>query len=217
MRSSRLAAGAAALTLALAACTGSPQNRGEKLEGGGTPIPVPPPSTTAAPAPPSTPGSPGAPGSPGSPGPVRPEPAPTRTERVVVRLTPEPAPLVTGVRVGRHTGFDRVVFNLDGPQTGHRVEYVSQLLQEGSGEPVPQRGGAYLRVALSPAAAHSQDGNNAWTSPRVLTVSQPNLRFVVFTGDFEGTVSAGLVLTRRAPFRVSSLSNPNRLVVDVAH
>ena len=47
------------------------------------------------------------------------------------------APTLTGVRAGGHTGFDRVVFEFDGAVPEHRVGYVDQLVQDGSGRPVP--------------------------------------------------------------------------------
>ena len=52
---------------------------------------------------------------------------------------------------------------------------------------------------------------------QVLTPRFPTLRQVKFGGDFEGYVSAGLGLADRVGFRVFTLTNPYRVVVDVAH
>jgi hypothetical protein len=40
---------------------------------------------------------------------------------------------------------------------------------------------------------------------------------VAFVGDFEATVSVGLGLRHKAGFRVFTLHDPTRIVVDVAH
>ena len=52
------------------------------------------------------------------------------------------------VRTGRHDCFDRVVFEIDGPAAGYRVEYVSEVRTEGEGAVLPLAGGAYLEVVL---------------------------------------------------------------------
>lgn len=43
----------------------------------------------------------------------------------------------------------------------------------------------------------------------------PELREIAGAGDFEGVVSFGLGLTAESGFRVFTLTNPDRLVVDV--
>ena len=53
--------------------------------------------------------------------------------------------------------------------------------------------------------------------PSTLTPRCPNLLQVKKTGDFEGTVSFGLGLRRMTGFRVFRLTDPTRVVIDVAH
>src|SRR6187200_2129864 len=50
------------------------------------------------------------------------------------------------VRAGRHYCFDRLVLDVAGPVNGYSVQYVDEVVMDGSGEPVPMRGGAYLQV-----------------------------------------------------------------------
>lgn len=187
----------------------------------------PPPAATAtvtASAPPADPsetaatGSSAAPPGAASDDPVAARPAPpTGTEEVAVERSPAEPPLVTGVRYAGHAGYDRVVIDLQGPMTGYTVTWVERLIQDGSGDPIPVRGGAYLNVALSPAAAHTESGDPTWEQEPVRRVDLTNVRSVVKVGDFEGVVSVGIVLNRKAGFRVVELSDPTRLVVDVAH
>lgn len=142
---------------------------------------------------------------------------PTGTDEVKVERSPEEPPLVTGVRYAGHAGYDRVVIDLKGEKTGYTVRWVEQLVQDGSGDPIPVRGGAYLLVALFPAAAHTESGEATWGREPVRQADLTNVRSVVKAGDFEGVVSVGIVLDRKAGFRVLELSGPPRLVIDVAH
>ena len=45
----------------------------------------------------------------------------------------------------------------------------------------------------------------------------PALRQVRFGGEYEAHIAAGLGLAHRVGFRAFALSNPPRVVVDVAH
>jgi hypothetical protein len=62
-------------------------------------------------------------------------------------------PLLRNVRVGRHDseGFERVVFDLT-RVPGYRAQYVRQVIQDGSGQPLSLRGKAFLTARLEPAA-----------------------------------------------------------------
>jgi AMIN domain len=144
-------------------------------------------------------------------------PAPTRTTAVTAGPTgPGPAVLV-GVRVGRHDSYDRTVFDFTGGTPGYRVEY-APLYTEGRGDLVQLEGAATLAVHFHPAYAHNPDTGAATVDLRqVLTPRFPTLRQVKFGGDFEGYVSAGLGVADRVGFRVFTLANPYRVVVDVAH
>jgi hypothetical protein len=145
---------------------------------------------------------------------------PTSTKTVVVTRYPDPVPLVLNLRLGRHATFDRAVVDLSGPLTGYRVGYVKKLTYDGSGAPVPLSGKAFLEIALSPADAHAFVGEhalNVYSGPRLTRPGMPTIKGVAFTGDFEAVVSFGLALDHKAGFRVFTLKNPNRLVIDVAH
>ncbi|MEV4380109.1 hypothetical protein [Streptosporangium sp. NPDC049644] len=142
---------------------------------------------------------------------------PTSTKEIEVERTAVASPTVTGARFGRHQGFDRVVIDLNGDVPGYTARWVPELVQDGSGDRIDVKGGAYLQLTMSPAIAHTEAGKPSWTGGPIFQAQLGNVQSVVKTGDFEGVVSVGIVLDHRAPFRVLEQKSPNRLVVDVAH
>ncbi|MEW9526982.1 hypothetical protein [Microbispora sp. NPDC049125] len=209
----------AALPLALAAaCSGTGTAGPSETVSGG---PSPALTTTATPAAVSSPASsPAASSVPsdGTSGGTSGEPAPpTSADAVKVERGPAEPPLVTGVRVAAHDGYDRVVVELKGAMTGYTADWVDKIIQDGSGTVVDATGGAYLQLTLAPASAHDLAGKPTWKGPREVAANLPNVTRVVNNGDFEGVVSIGLVLARKAPFRITEQSGPTRLVIDVGH
>lgn len=137
--------------------------------------------------------------------------SPYRQERI---LAVPPIPTVTGIRTARHEGFDRVVFDLAPVLPGaESVRYVDRVVGDGSGLPVAVAGSAFLQVRLEEAQAHTDAG--APTIPLRLQPSLSTIREIVVAGDYEGYVTVALGLSARTSFRVTALSNPARIVVDV--
>jgi hypothetical protein len=139
---------------------------------------------------------------------------------VVLALAAAPAgaqstPTLVDVRVGRHPGFDRVVFEFRGGLPDHRVSYVDQLVEDGSGRPVSVAGAADLQVVFQAANAHEEDGSPS-VSPRRFSPGLPAVKEVAQVGDFEAVVTYGIGIDRRRPITVSTLSGPSRLIIDVA-
>jgi hypothetical protein len=124
-------------------------------------------------------------------------------------------PTLTDVRAGGHSGFDRVVFEFRGAVPEHRVGYVDQLVQDGSGQPVSVAGAADLEVVFHGANAHTEDGTPS-VSPKRFSPGLTAVKEVAQIGDFEAVVSYGIGLDRRRPLTVSTLSGPSRLVIDVS-
>ena len=119
---------------------------------------------------------------------------------------------------GASPGYDRVVFEFTGDSVpGYRVEYTTKPVQRcGSGDPVTVAGTGRLIVRFEPAQAHDEHGSLA-PAERHRTPGLPAVRELTLICDFEGQVA--LVLGIAAPFeyRVSELTGPARLVVDVRH
>jgi len=130
---------------------------------------------------------------------------------------------VDDVRAGEHACYDRLVIDLAGAAGGYRVQYVRDVVADGSGEVVPVAGGARLQLTVFDPAY--DPGYRATYTPRdpahvVPVGGYRTFRQVVWAGSFEGYTSLGLGVRARLPFRVFVLPGPgthSRLVVDVAH
>ncbi len=139
------------------------------------------------------------------------------TTPVVTHRHPTPPPKVVDLRWGEHPRFDRVVIDLRGKVPGYRMQYVRVLRYDPSGKRVRLPGRRHMEIALRPAVAHNSQGDSVYEGPKLRRLDLPVLRGVAFTGDFEGIVSFGLALSRRADFRVFVLHSPNRIVIDLRH
>ena len=129
---------------------------------------------------------------------------------------------ITGVRSGRHTCFDRLVIDLRGTAPGSTVKYVNTFTGQGSGLPIPLRGGAKLSVLVH-APAYNPDGTASY-APKNLTevvnvTGYRTFRQVRWDSSFEGDTQLGIGVRARLPFRVFTLqaATTSRLVIDVAH
>src|SRR4051812_31850013 len=124
---------------------------------------------------------------------------------------------VVDVRTGRHECYDRLVVDVAGRAGGYTVRYVAQVTQDGSGAPIPTRGGAALEITVNdPGETYSPATPNELTD----VTGYRTFRQVVSAGSFEGYTSVGVGVRARLPFRVLVLAGPgtsSRLVVDVAH
>jgi hypothetical protein len=180
---------------------------------GGTTVTTPPPTsatpttpapTTRTPTPPATP--------------LLVWPFHTSAEATNPVAVP-PVPVLAHVRAGRHPGYDRIVFQFAGPIPSYRVQPVASLAEDGSGAPVWPGSPNLLQIRLEPAQAHTDDGQTPLTASELQTFSNlPVLRQYRLVGDFEGVVTYGLRLSFHRPnLHVTELTNPNRLVVDLAH
>ena len=135
--------------------------------------------------------------------------------------------MITNVRAGQHSCYDRLVIDVGGQDasfSSYRVSYVTEVTTDASGAVVPLRGGAYLQIIVG-ATAYGPHGEATMnTSREMVNVSgYRTFRQVAYAGSFEGQTDIGLGVRARLPFRVFVLpGTPNtdhtpRLVIDVAH
>jgi len=118
------------------------------------------------------------------------------------------------VTVGHHATFDRVVFTFSGTGVpSHDISYVSQVLADPSGKVVTLLGNHDISVVLHGIASTNVGAPAAFQGD--IRPGFPQLREVKGAGDFEGVVSFGVGVTARTTFRVSTLSSPSRLVLDL--
>ncbi|XVS62969.1 AMIN-like domain-containing (lipo)protein [Actinosynnema sp. CA-299493] len=127
--------------------------------------------------------------------------------------------LLTNIRAGQQECYDRLVFDFTGGENdGYTVQYVSEVTHEGSGKPVPLRGGGKLQITVN-SPSYDQGGNPTYTYPNgselVDVTGYQTFRQVAWAGSFEGQTTVGLGVRALLPFRVFTL--PGRVVVDVAH
>lgn len=120
---------------------------------------------------------------------------------------------VAGVRVGTDACADRIVFDVAGAPAGYDVRYVDVVFSEGQGAPLFVPGGARLSVNLHHPAGSLPYGVNQKAAN---VAGFPVLRSVTYGGSFEGHTQYGVGVRARLPFRVFTLANPGRIVVDVA-
>lgn len=138
--------------------------------------------------------------------------------RIIEQLDGEHATL-RKVRVGRHDGFDRLVFEFDGGQPGYSVRYVPVARTDGLGAPIATLGTVALQIHLQAESVDLQAQGFPLTfePDGPITPRYPTLRQVRYGGFFEGGSTFAAGLTGRSGFRLLELTGPPRLAIDVAH
>ncbi|MDO5669543.1 MAG: hypothetical protein Q4G50_06020 [Corynebacterium sp.] len=126
----------------------------------------------------------------------------------------EPAPLLTGIRVGEHETFDRVVYDFVGNgEPGWFTGYLDQPYQQGSGHDVEVAGQAFLKIDLTGTTypfEHDHEGLDVGEYPGGGVIAE-----VVNTGTFEGHTLTYIGLDEQRPYSVTVLQDPLRVVVDI--
>ena len=124
-------------------------------------------------------------------------------------------PTLVGIRAAHHPTYDRIVFDFQGGLPASRTfEYVPALIADASGLYVPVAGRAILMVRFELAQAHTDEGTP--TAPSRVAFGLPNIVTAVSGGDFEGVVTYGIGLARQDQYTALTLSNPDRVVIDIA-
>jgi hypothetical protein len=143
------------------------------------------------------------------------------TAPVVRRRATSQIALNERVALGRHEGFDRVVFQFRNAVPGYHVEYVRPPLHEdGSGARVRVEGDAFVVVRMEPASGFdvaTGEGELVYTGASRIAGAPSGtsvVREVVRTGDFEAVLTWAIGLSDRVDFRVTELRDPARIVVD---
>ena len=129
--------------------------------------------------------------------------------------------LLDRIAVGRHEGYDRVVFQFQNVLPGYRIEYVQPPLKEdGSGNPVTVQGNAIVLVRMEPASGfdlNTGEGVMTYKGPKRIAGAAAGASVVqelVRTGDFEAVLSWAIGLSDKVDFRVQTATSPTRLIVD---
>jgi hypothetical protein len=130
---------------------------------------------------------------------------------------------LTNVRAGRHACYDRLVVDFRGRDMAYSVRYVPAVFMDGSGAPVPLRGGAKLQIIVSPPD-YDYAGHPTYRPANrrelVNVTDYRTVRQVAHAGSFEGQTTLGVGVRARLPFRTFTVAGPgsnSRLVIDIAH
>jgi hypothetical protein len=146
-------------------------------------------------------------------------PFPANTEPDTGEASADALLSVTDIRIGRHDGFDRVVFEVAG--TGHPgwdVRYVDEASGQGKGDNIPVEGRAILQVTITGVGYPTETGIEEYDGSANLPGNGTEIvTEVVWDTTFEGTSVAFVGTTEQTPFRVYLLEAPVRVVLDVVH
>jgi hypothetical protein len=129
--------------------------------------------------------------------------------------------LLERIGVARHEGYDRAVFQFGNNLPGYRIRYRHPpFAEDGSGNPVDVEGSAFVEVRMEPASGfdlETDEGRLVYKGPKRIegaNVGTSVVRELVRTGDFEAVLTWVIGLSDRVDFRVRTLENPTRLVID---
>lgn len=125
---------------------------------------------------------------------------------------------ITGARTGLHDGFDRVVLDLTGdePSLGWFARLADHALEDPSGLPLQVEGERFLHLGI-PGIDWTTESPERYDGAPVQGRGTEVVTEVVFGALFEGQQQVVLGLREDADYRVFSLSDPARIVIDVRH
>ena len=203
IKSRNLAAVLATGVLALSACSGDPQpNPQTSAYTPSVPTITTPPVTTIPPV----------------AQPKPPVPAVWPTSERTCDGTIGKLGVITSINYGVHGNHDRIVFNFEGELPACQIQYVTKLIEDGSGNEYTVPGSHFLELILTPARTHTNAGDST-LFPRAETVNFPVLKSYDVRTDYESVVHIAIGLTKKAGFRIGWVDDGStaRLWVDLQH
>jgi hypothetical protein len=153
------------------------------------------------------------------------DPAPTdelepfSCELPVVEASTEPPPVnIVDVRVGTHDDYDRVVFEFDSGIPEFTVDQAEPpFTEDGSGFPIDVEGESFMVLVMRGGTKQTDTGESSYDGPTDFDPGLDRLVDLVEGGDFEAQSTWYFGLTADACTRVFTLSEPDRLVIDIEH
>ena len=123
---------------------------------------------------------------------------------------------LSDVRVGAHTGYERLVFEFAETVPGYHIEYIDRPVRDcGTGNVIELAGDGWLEVRLYPANLHDATGKPTFAQRHI----QPRLPILLEakrTCSFEAVVTWVVATASPNRYRVVELTAPPRLVIDLA-
>ncbi|GMA33227.1 AMIN-like domain-containing (lipo)protein [Litorihabitans aurantiacus] len=123
---------------------------------------------------------------------------------------------LTEVRAAAHDGYDRVVLEFDGAEPpSWAARYVEEPIAEGSGDVLDVDGEVFLRIdtAMVVHPADLEREGTVVTGPS--DVGDTTVRGLWSEGPWEGYAATHIGLDAVRDFRISTLTDPARIVVDI--
>ncbi|CAN5902279.1 hypothetical protein BH23ACT10_BH23ACT10_11780 [soil metagenome] len=141
------------------------------------------------------------------------------TNTATIRRTNGATATLREIRVGRHDGFDRMVFEFDGGRPAYTVRLTDVARTGGAGTPIPVRGTTALQIDLQASTIDMQAPGfpRTFRPEGPLTPRFTALRELRYGNEFEGLSTFAAGLRTRTGFRVLELAHPTRVAIDVAH
>ena len=135
---------------------------------------------------------------------------------------------VVDVRVGSHSGYDRITFEFARPEPPAPADSLpsfsltrqQRITRDGSGDPVAVSGGALYLLVLQGASGVDLSGEQVvetYKGPKEFKPNFPALVELRHAGEFENVLSWGIGLNGPRCARASRLTAPLRLVLDIPH
>jgi len=127
---------------------------------------------------------------------------------------------ITDVRVATHflAGYDRVVFEFTSGIPDALIEGVlPPLYADGSGLEMDVAGSAFLKVTMQGASRVSPEGGITYSGSTNFEPGFDRLVQLIEGGDFEAVSTWYLGLDGARCYRVFTLPDPSRLVIDIEH
>jgi hypothetical protein len=124
---------------------------------------------------------------------------------------------VTDVRVGSAAGYDRFVIQFDGPVPTYSItpQDSSVFMQDATGQMLQLQGTTGVRIVVRGASGWDVNAHQTFNGSQDLKPGFPALKEARQVGDFERVFSWGLGIAQPSCLKVTVLTGPDRLVVDV--
>ena len=113
-----------------------------------------------------------------------------------------PVPELVQIKVGAHQAmagalaYDRISFTFSNAFPSYRIEFVSNLVSDGSGKVIPLGGQGVLEIVFTGAQAHTADGTrSSIISQPSSSIGFPRMTDYAQAADFEGVLSYGIGIT----------------------
>lgn len=124
---------------------------------------------------------------------------------------------VTDISFGHHQTYDRAVFEVAaGGHAGWHAEYVEEAIDQNSGQTIDLAGDATLEFNLTNIAYPTETDLDTY-DPETRLAGVDAIRELYVGTTFEGISQIFVGLDAETPFRVFSLEDPERVVLDLVH